>query len=168
MCNYNKLDDAAKAEYHQRVAAAAEAFGGMNYFLQLIEALRASSPHPLTNKSSAFTFELGRISWEKVIFPDKISLLTKLLSDETKQTNLLSSPEEKNYKTTLNLVRTLKPITFKVTPANPVDGGGFSLKCFDVVDDNHTSIGLLFEVLFFCPLEQVRKILKHESKPTHA
>ena len=128
MCDFNTLSDEEKKLHHEKLLHCAKNFGGKNFFLQLLEAIRQTKPHPLVSANSEFSIELGSIKWNKAIYNDKIQLLLKARQNESKQGNFLPKTDEKNYKKILNVVRTLKPIVFHVTPANKEDGAGFSFK----------------------------------------
>jgi len=164
MCDFNLLSDEEKQLHHETLLACANNFGGKNFFLHLLEAIRETKPHPLTAGNMAFDIELGSISWNKVIFNDKLQLLLKAHKNESKQDNFLPNKEEKNYKKILNVVRTLKPIVFHVKPANPEDGAGFFFQSFDVIDENKTKLNPLFDALFFCSVDTVKKLLNYEPK----
>ena len=112
----------------------------------------------------SFDIELGTISWNKVIFNDKIQLLLKARKNESKQDNLLPKKDEKNYKKVLNVVRTLKPIVFHVKPADPQDGSGFFFQTFDIIDENTTKLNPVFDALFFCSVDTVKKVLNYTAK----
>ncbi len=164
MCDFNALTDEEKILHHQKLLDCANAFGGKNFFLQLLEAIRETKPHPLIAGNSEFSIELGTIKWNKVIFNDKLQLLIKARVDEGKQDNLLPLKEEKNYKKVLNVVRTLKPIVFNVKPANKEDGSGFFFQPFDIIDENKTKLNPVFDALFFCSVDTVKKVLNYEPK----
>ena len=164
MCDFNTLSDEEKQLHHEKLLECATNFGGKNFFLHLLEAIRETKPHPLTSGNMAFDIELGSVTWNKVIFNDKLQLLLKARKNESKQDNLLPKKDEKNYKKILNVVRTLKPIVFRVTPANPEDGKGFFFQAFDIVDDNKTKLNPLFDALFFCSVDTVKKLLNYEAK----
>ena len=164
MCNFNDLSDEEKKIHHERLLDCANKFGGKNFFLQLLEAIRESKPHPLIAANSQFDFDLGSISWNKVIFNDKLQLLLKARINEGEQDNLLPEKEAKNYKKILNLVRALKPIVFHVHPANKEDGPGFYFQTFDVVNEEKTKLDPLFDALFFCSVESVKRALNYEPK----
>jgi len=68
MCDFNALNDSEKQHYHDRLLVAADAFGGKNFFLQLLEAVRKTKPHPLTAKQHSIVFSRGTVVWDKVIF----------------------------------------------------------------------------------------------------
>jgi len=164
MCDFNTLSNEEKLHYHTLLNDTAKKFGGKNFFLHLLEAIRTENPHPLTNKNREFSFELGSVKWNKVIFNDKLQLLQKVRINESKQNNLLPSKEEKHYKKVLNLVRTLKPIVFHVKPAHKEDGPGFFFQPFERIDKETTKLNPLFDVLFFCAIGTVKKILNYEPK----
>lgn len=164
MCDFHNLSDEDKKIHHEKLLLCANNFGGKNFFLQLLEAIRETKPHPLVAGNSEFDIELGTIKWNKVIFNDKLQLLIKARINEGKQDNLLPAKEEKNYKKVLNVVRTLKPIVFQVKPANQEDGSGFFFQPFDVIDENTTKLNPVFDALFFCSVDTVKKVLNYEPK----
>lgn len=164
MCDFNSLTDDEKQSYHEKLLECADNFGGKNFFLQLLEAIRETKPHPLTAANSEFKIGLGSIKWNKVIFNDKLQLLQKARMNESEQNNFLPDSDAKNYKKVLNVVRTLKPIVFHVKPALKEDGPGFFFQPFDVIDDSTTKLNPLFDALFFCSVEKVKKILNYEPK----
>lgn len=164
MCDFNTLSDEEKILYHEKLLNCANNFGGKNFFLQLLEAIRETKPHPLVSGNSVFEIELGTIKWNKVIFNDKLQLLLKSRVNENKQDNLLPKMDEKNYKKILNLVRTLKPIVFHVKPANIEDGPGFFFQPFDVINENKTKLNPIFDALFFCSVDTVKKVLNYTPK----
>lgn len=164
MCNFNTLTNEEKLLHQQKLLQCANSFGGKNFFLQLLEAIRETKPHPLISGNSEFNIELGSITWNKVIFNDKLQLLLKVRTNEGKQDNLLPEKDAKNYKKVLNVIRTLKPIVFTVKPANKEDGTGFFLQPFDIIDENKTKLNPLFDALFFCSVDTIKKILNYESK----
>lgn len=163
MCNFDNLSDDEKQAAHESLMACVNAFGGKNFFLQLLEAIRKTKPHPLMNKSCGFRFELGTISWEKVIFADKLELLMRVRKTESKTGNLLPKQTEKSYKKVLNLVRTLKPIKFTVKPLDENLGNGFETTPFTLIDEHTTRLDPIFDALFFCSIETIKKVLNHKA-----
>ncbi len=164
MCDFNTLTDEEKKLHHDKLLECATNFGGKNFFLHLLEAIRETKPHPLTSGNMSFNIELGGITWNKVIFNDKLQLLIKARQNESKQGNFLPKENEKNYKKILNVVRTVKPIVFQVKPADKDDGAGFFFQAFDVIDKNTTKLNPIFDALFFCSVDTVKKVLNYEAK----
>ena len=163
MCDFNTLSPEEKQNHHEKLLTCAQQFGGKNFFLQLLEAIRESKSHPLISANSNFDIEVGTITWNKAIFNDKLQLLIKARVNESKQNNLLPKKEEKNYKKILNVIRTLKPIVFQVKPANSEDGSGFFFQAFDKIDDKTTKLNPIFDALFFCSVDTVKKVLNYKA-----
>ncbi|MEA3456346.1 MAG: hypothetical protein U9R26_07540 [Campylobacterota bacterium] len=161
MCDFDGLSDEEKINYHSQVSKSAASFGGANYFLQFLEAIRNTTPHPLMAKNSEFKCKLGVVKWNKVIFRDKLNLLMKIRPNEGDNDTLVLNKEDKNYKKVMNLLRTIKPIIFEVRPADASAGKGFQVHPFEVIGDNITRLDLVFDVLFFCPLDTVKNILHY-------
>jgi len=163
MCDFNNLTDEEKLHFHTLLMTAANNYGGINFFLQLVEALRDASPHPLTSRHQDFLFDLGDLRWGKTIFNDKVQLIKETRINRAKEESFLPSVEEKKHKKVLNLIRTLDPITFSVRPNLRDDGEGFDFKAFETDEKKNVKLTPLFEALFFCSLDMVKKILNHKS-----
>jgi hypothetical protein len=164
MCDYQSLTDTQKQYYHTLLLEAADKFGGKNFFLHLLEAIRETKPHPLIAANRTFTMELGEIKWNKTVFKDKLQLLQKVRTEESKRGNLLPDEADKSYKKVLNLVRTLKPIVFHVKPQHKEQGPGFFFQPFEVIDEKTTRLNPLFDALFFCAIGTVKKLLNYEER----
>ncbi len=160
MCDFNNLSNEEKLHYHTILIICAKNYGGVNFFLQLIEALRDSNTHPLCSRHQDFLFDLGNIRWGKTIFNDKVQLIEKLRKE--KKRNLLEDKEGKELKRVINLVRTLSPITFSVRPTLRNNGEGFDFKAFDEINEKDIRLNPIFEVLFFCSPKLVKKILNYK------
>lgn len=162
MCNFDALDDETRQTLHEALMVYADAFGGKNFFLSFLEAIRQTKPHPLTAKNSQARFPQGNVRWNKVIFPDKIALLQKARMHETEQGNLFPEPEAKNYKDILNLVRALGPVVFTLEPKETETR--LELRPFDRIDDTTTRLNPFFDAIFFCSVETVKKVLNYTKK----
>ena len=167
MCNFNKQNDDTKSLVSLFMKKAAQNVGGVNYLLALIEAMKDKKPHPLIFKACQIASNNTIIKWNKTVFKDKVDVLESILqahkSSEEVEFNILEHESAKKRKNILNMVKTLAPIEFVVTPQNPNDGTGFSFKVFDKVDGNFTSINPIFVAMFFCSVEYTKKALKYES-----
>jgi len=163
MCDFNTLSDEEKLQHHEKLLACANNFGGKNFFLNLLESIRETKPHPLVAGNARFDIEEGSIHWNKSIFNDKLQVLIKARKNESTQNNLLPKKEEKNYKKILNVIRTLKPIVFQVKPASSEDGPGFFFQAFDIIDENTTKLNPVFDALFFCSVDTVKKVLNYKA-----
>ena len=166
MTNYKLLNNELKQNYKEQITSYAQAIGGKNYFLQLIEAIRATNPHPLMSKDYSFRFAHGIVKWKKVIFKEKVILLIKLLKDREEDGNLIPKKGDKGYKTIMNLLRTMGPMEFQISPKNSKNGGGFILHPFDIIDKNTLRLNFMFEVLFFLPIYVVKQVFKGPKNKT--
>ena len=162
MCDFNNLTDEQKLHYHTLLTTAANNYGGINFFLQLVEAIRSASPHALSSRHQDFLFDLGDVRWGKTIFNDKVQLIKETRLNRSEEESFLPNKEDKKYKKILNLIRTLDPITFSARPNFRDDGEGFDFKAFETKDEVVT-LTPLFEALFFCSLDTVKKILNHKA-----
>ena len=158
MTNYDSLDHGKKQDLKNQLIKYATLFGGKNHFLCLIEALRLAHPHPLMAKGACFRFNKGIIKWEKVIFKEKVNLLITLIRDNDWNNNLMPKEGHRNYKTIINLLRTIGPMKFEVRPKNSKDGDGFILRPIEIIDNNTCRINFMFEVLFILPIQLIKKI----------
>lgn len=167
MCNFNKLSEQTKADLHLLVQNAAQSVGGVNYLLSLIEAIRSKKPHPLAEKNSQIASNNTIIKWNKVIFKDKVDLLESLIHQERDsqdlQINLMNYESPKKRKNISNMIKTLSPLEFTLTPQNPKDGNGLSLKLFENMSEEGAKLNPLFLALFFCSVEFSKQALKHDA-----
>jgi len=165
MCNFNKQNEDTKALIHLFMKKAAQNIGGTNFLLALIEAMKSKKPNPLSFKACQIASNNTIIKWNKVVFQDKVDIIDSILavhrSAEDPDFNLLNEPNHKKRKQILNVIRTLSPIEFVVTPQNPNDGGGFSFKVFDTISEEDVRLNPIFVAMFFCSVEFTKKALKH-------
>jgi len=167
MCNFNKQNDDTKMLMSLFMQKAAQNVGGANYLLSLIEAMKLKRPNALMLKECQVTSNNTIIRWNKKVFKDKIEVIEGILiahkSSENPDFNILNHESAKKRKNILNMVKTLAPIEFIVTPQNPNDGAGFNFKVFDSLKDDAVKFNPIFIAMFFCGIEFIKKSLKYES-----
>lgn len=166
MCNFNNLSDDTKALLHQIMTKSAETVGGTNFLLGLIEALKEKKPNALMEKSCYVASNEVAIKWNKIVFKDKLDVLEEVIrstkSSQENELNILDNDNEKKRKKILNMVKTLAPIEFSVTPKDSQNGVGFNFKIFEKIEDDKVTINPLFGAMFFCSVEYTKKTLKHK------
>ena len=166
MCNFNKQNEETKALIHLFMKKAAENVGGANFLLALMEAMKTKKPHPLMFSGKQISSNNTIIKWNKVVFKDKVTVLESILhthrSSENPDFNILAEENQKKRKAIVNMVRTLAPLEFIVTPQNPNDGSGFDFKVFEKIEDDYVKINPIFVAMFFCSTEFTKKALKYE------
>ena len=158
MTNYDSLDKDKKQDIKNQLAKYASSIGGKNHFLSLIEAIRLSRPHSLMTKEACFSFNKGNIKWGKVIYKEKVNLLIALIHDKDRNNNLMPKDSDRNYKAVMNLLRAIGPMKFEVRPKNRKDGDGFTVSPVKIIDKNTCEINFMFEVLFFLPIQLIKKM----------
>ena len=161
MCNFNNVDEQTKEKYYFTLTEYLSAFDGKGDFFNFLEDIRGAKPHPLTIGRCIFISSSATIRWNKIIFADKIDLLIKVRTQESKTGNLLPKKDDKNYKKVLNLVRTLSPMIFELTTK---DGRIFNISPFENIDKNTTRLDPIFDAIFFCAVNTLKQVLNHKSK----
>ncbi len=153
MLQFNTYDDETKAKIASRLKNCADAVGGLNRLLNLVETVRASQTSPLQNKTASFHYDHGKVSWNKVLFADKVETAARLVKAHDSLENLLETASKKEQ----NTVRTLFPVSVTITPD---EGDEFVFKALDTPDDKTARINPVFELLFFGSTGMIKKILK--------
>jgi hypothetical protein len=153
MLQLNTYDNETRAAIAARITECADALGGLSRLLGLVETILAEKPSPLQNKTASFHYEYGKVSWNKVLFADKVETLAKIIRSHDTMDNLL----EKGSKKEQNAVRTLFPVTFTIMPN---EGEPFTFKAVDAPDEKTARINPLFELLFFASTGMIKKAIK--------
>jgi len=167
MCNFNKQSEETKMLIHLFMTKAAQNIGGANFLLALVEAMKTKKPNALMHNAKQVSSNNTIIKWNKVVFKDKLMVLEEILvthrSSENPDFNILANKSDKKKKAIINMVRTLAPIEFIVTPQNPNDGNGFDFKIFETIEDDCVKMNPIFVAMFFCSTEFIKKALKYQE-----
>lgn len=160
MCNYDSLSPLQKDELKGQLQAIIAKMGGLNFLLTTIEKMRLIKPNPLIARNSALSLDYVEISWNKVIFLDKITLLEQIIRSrkDDKKYTLFFNPEDKKSKNVVNLVRTLAPVVFKIRFKHTNET--MELKIFSEIEEHSAKINPLFMALFFCYVNFIKAALK--------
>jgi hypothetical protein len=153
MLQLNTYDEQTRADIRAKLNECAEAVGGLNRLLGLVETILAAKPSPLQNKTASFHYGQGKVSWNKVLFADKVEAIAKIVRSHDSQENLLQTLPKKEQ----NAVRTLFPVTVTITPR---EGDPYSFKAVDAPDEKTARITPLFELLFFASTGMIKKAVK--------
>ncbi len=167
MCNFNKQNEETKERLHLLMQEYAQKAGSVNSLLALIEAIREKKPNALIDSSCKVESKGLRLSWNKIIFKDKFDVLEEVVrlrdASDGIGRNILDIKSEKKMKKTLNMLKTLAPIEFKVVAKEGQKADGFELKIFETLQEGTATINPLFAALFFCSAEFTKKALKYEA-----
>jgi hypothetical protein len=166
MCNFNKQNEDTKAFIHLFMKKCADALGGTNFLLGLLEAMKEKRPNALMFSGCKIDSKEASIRWNKIVFKDKLDVLEEIIlshkSSEKQDFNILQNDSEKKKKKILNMVKTLAPIEFTITPLSTQNTEGFSFKVFETIEDDYVKINPIFVAIFFCSVEYTKKALKYE------
>ncbi len=157
--DFNKLDDQVKQELSQEILGFANSMGGKNFFLKMIEDIRAEKPNPLLNKTATFHTSKVKVSLSKSMYKETFSLLFDAIRREEKNGDMIAGINPKEYKATMNMMRTLAKVTVTVTPKDENDGEGFSFNILDTSVEKQTKVTFAFKAIFFYHLDEAKKAL---------
>lgn len=162
--DFNKLDDNLKQKLHEEILAYANSIGGINHFLKTIEEIRSETPNPLLNKTGTFHTSTSKITLTKSIYKETFSLLFNAMRREEKGGDMLDGINPKEYKTTMNMMRTLRPITIDVVSKKDETLEGFNISILDVTQEKKTKVTWIFKIMFFYHLDEAKKALNYKVK----
>ena len=162
--NFNQLDEEQKKQLHTKAIDLAENLGGVNFFLQMIEDIKMEKPHALLNKSCVFHFSKGKLNWNKQIFKESTNLLFSAMRKEEKDGDMLNGLSPKEYKETMNMMRTLKPLIITITPKKVEEPRTFSFSILDTSIAKKTKIDLFYKMVFFYHVDFAKDVLNYGSE----
>ncbi len=158
--NFTDLSEKNKQQLHKEILSNAESIGGTDIFLQMIEDIRENRTDLLLERSTAFRFNGGNISWNKSIYKDKLALLLEVVKVDG---DMFEGLKAKKQKSTLNMLKTLKPVIIKVRPKNIKDGEGFTLSIVETDIKDKATISLMFKIVFFFPISFAKEALAYDE-----
>ncbi len=160
-----KIDENDRIALRDELLVFANVVGGKNAFLKILESIRRSSPHPLVSKDPILRFVGGYIKWNKNVHKNNLMLLSIQMNARNDESqNLMPHSDNKNYKNIHNMLRSLSPLTFEVVLNSEPQTTVFSFKMFDIIDSDITYMNKVFEVIFFSPINMVKKLINFEDK----
>ena len=162
--NFNQLDEEQKKQLHTQAMELATNLGGVNFFLQMIEDIKTEKPHALLNKSCVFHFSKGKLNWNKQLFKESINNLFSAMRKEEKDGDMLNYLAPKDYKETMNMMRTLKPLIITVTPKKVDEPKMFSFPILDTSVEKKTKVDLFYKMLFFYHIDFAKDALNYGAK----
>lgn len=158
--NFTDLSEKNRKQLHEEILSNAENVGGKDVFLQMIEDIKKDGSTLLSEKSTAFRFNSGNISWNKAIYKDTLALLIKAMKVDG---DMLEGMKFKKQKSTLNMLKTLKPVIIRVKPKNMKDGEGFTLSIVETDIKDKATISLMFKIIFFYSISFAKDALAYDE-----
>lgn len=162
--DFNKLPEITKQQLHDEVLKCANSIGGKNFFLQMIEDIKKEKPSPLINKSGTFHFSKGKVNLSKSIFKETHTLLFDAIRREEKTGDMLNGINPKEYKSVMNMMRTLSHVQISVNSSDEENNEGFTFDILDTKEEKKTKVTFLFKLIFFYHIEEAKKALNYKSK----
>jgi len=160
---FTDLTNEKQEQLHKQLTQFSASVGGINSFLQMIEDIRSSKPKALLNKTAIFHFKGGKISWQKTIFKDTLTLLYNAMKKEEKDGDIINGLNPKEYKATMNMMRALKPVSIEVIPKDE-EYEGFNFAMLDASEEKKTKIDLIFKIIFFFNISFAKEVLSYKIK----
>ena len=162
--NFNQLDEEQKNQLHTQAIELAENLGGVNFFLQMIEDIKKEKPHALLNKSCVFHFSKGKLNWNKQLFKESTNQLFTAMRKEERDGDMLNGLAPKEYKETMNMMRTVKPLIITVTPKKVEEPRFFSFPILDTSVEKKTKVSLFYKMVFFYHVDFAKDVISYGTE----
>ena len=140
--NFNQLDEEQKKQLHNQAMELATNLGGVNFFLQMIEDIKAEKPHALLNKSCVFHFSKGKLNWNKQIFKESTNLLFTAMRKEERDGDMLNG----------------------LTPKKVEEPKMFSFSILDTSIEKKTKVDLFYKMVFFYHIDFAKDVLNYGTE----
>lgn len=160
--DFNKLELTKKDSLHEEFNAYSKILGGDNFFLKTVEEIRDQKPNPMLNQTGTFHTTKAKITLSKSIYKDTLTALYEAIRREEKNGDMLDGATPKEYKATMNMIRTLKPVL--VTFEAKESGLKFAFNILDTSIEKKTKVTFAFKAIFFYHLDELKKTLFYKSK----
>jgi predicted lipoprotein len=161
--DFYKLPTEYKQKLHVAMTDIAVSFGGVNFFLTLIELLRHTKPHPILNESAVFHYDKGKIQWSKSIRKESLTQLFHAINKEYQGMDALQDLSPKEHKAMLNMIKALKSVTFSVS-SKDASFVSFDFNLFESQEKENNNLSLVFKTLFFYPFDFIKKSLQYKNQ----
>lgn len=162
--NFNQLDEKQKQELYIKTMQLANNLGGVDILIEMIEDIKKEKPHALLNKSCVFHFSKGKLNWNKQLFKESLNLLFDAMRKEERDFDMLNGLSAKDYKETMNMMRTLKPLIITVTPKKVDEPKVFSFSILNTSVQKKTKVELFYKMIFFYHIDFVKDVLNYKPE----
>lgn len=159
--DFNKLEVSVKETLHNEFKEYSNVMGGDNFFLKAVEEIREMKPNPLLNQTGTFHISKIKVILSKSVFKDTLTALFDAIRREEKFGDIFEGATPKEYKATMNMIRTLKPVT--VTFESKDSGESFTFNILDTSVEKKTKVTFAFKAIFFYHLDEMKKALFFKS-----
>jgi hypothetical protein len=161
--NFIDLTTETKEQLFKDLLPDIMSMGGKNFFLQMIEDIKKEKENPLLSKNATYRYTKGSIKWRKSIYEETLTALLNAMFKEDKDGDILEGLKPKGYKATMNMMRTLKPVSFKVIPKDIEGAEGFSFSILDTTQMKKTKFSWMFKIIFFYDIKFAKDLLSYRE-----
>ncbi len=155
--NFKDLQKEQKEKLHDSLMKLVEKLGSKNSFLSFIEELRQKTTNPLLNKYTKHSFDKATLEWNKVIYEDTLKHLFDSIKREEANGDIISGINPKEYKNTMNMMKTLKPVNITICDT-------LTFPLLDTSKPKETKVSILFKIIFFYNISFAKDVLAYEKE----
>jgi hypothetical protein len=155
---FMELPEGERTYLHKIAIESAEKIGGVNFFLSMVEEIRAEKPSILLNERCKFHHSHGSVNWNKQIFRDTYHELLESVKRESRDGDIFAKVQPKDYKRVMNAIRVLKPIKIEFSG----EDDSFSVEVIDTSTPKKSRISTLFKMIFIYDLGFLKKSLTYK------
>lgn len=155
--DFNKLEVSQKETLHKEIKAYSEVLEGDNFLLKTVEEIREQKLNPILSETGVFNTSKCKISLSKTMYKETFNSLFEAIRREEKKGDMLDGSSPKDYKKTMNMIRTLKNVT--VTFESKKSGESFTFNILDTSIEKKTKVTFAFKAIFFYHLDELKKAL---------
>jgi len=160
--DFNKLDVSLKEEISSTFDDYSNILGGKNPFLKMIEEIREIKPNPLLNTTGIFHTSDAKVILSKAMYKDTFNALFEAIRREEKNGDMLDGITPKEYKTTMNMMKTLKSVTITFE-SKKNENEKFTFSILDTSEEKKTKTTFVFKAIFFYNLNEAKKALNYNA-----
>ena len=155
--NFKDLQEEQKEQIHNSLMILVEKLGSKNSFLSFIEELRQTKTSPLLNKYTKHSFKQATLEWNKAIYEDTLKHLFDSIKREEANGDMISGINPKEYKNTMNMMKTLKPVNITICDT-------LTFPILDTSEPKKTKVSILFKIIFFYNISFAKDVLAYEKE----
>jgi len=135
--------------------------GGIENFIELLTTIKSNRENVLLSKEASYITKELNIQWKKSIYKETLTALFTAIKKEDKESDMLNNLAPKEYKSTMTMMKILKPISINISTTK---GEDFSFNILDTSEAKKTKITSIFKIMFFYNIGLIKQTLNIEIK----
>jgi len=148
-----------KEELISTVEEYSKLVGGVDNFIELLTTVKSNRENILLSKEASYKDKDLEIQWKKSIYKETLTSLFTAIKKEDKESDMLNNLAPKEYKSTMTMMKILKPISISISTNK---GEDFSFNILDTSEAKKTKITPIFKIIFFYNLGMIKQTLDIE------